>query len=291
MSSTPFGHTKSSLPKVPLCENQHAMMHEMLYVVAILAPYAVFAVAVERRNYGLSSISPSSQRSSVYPASPCSASTWPTGTSAEKPTLETSSASTSSRWPISGSLGWNASSSHWSKSGPSSKENSSSQSSSHALSYPSSHLSTSGSSGYNYSSSHSSSNWPPPGPSGYNHTSTHSSAPSSFPSLPPSSALPSSHSQASGTSGNNDSSSHRPVSESSGDSRSSTHWPVLSGKNNSTFESIRPDFPNPWVYKGCYSDSVSSRTLNLAFKFSDEMTPSLCIKFCGNKGYTYAGTE
>jgi hypothetical protein len=49
--------------------------------------------------------------------------------------------------------------------------------------------------------------------------------------------------------------------------------------------------PTSWSYKGCYSDSVDSRTLRSGVIAGDDMTAAKCIVSCGARGYSLAGTE
>ncbi|KAF2729026.1 carbohydrate-binding WSC, partial [Polyplosphaeria fusca] len=47
-----------------------------------------------------------------------------------------------------------------------------------------------------------------------------------------------------------------------------------------------------WKYLGCYSDNVAARVLHKAFFASDvSMRGQICISFCDDNGYTFAGTE
>ncbi|KAF1964882.1 copper radical oxidase [Bimuria novae-zelandiae CBS 107.79] len=46
-----------------------------------------------------------------------------------------------------------------------------------------------------------------------------------------------------------------------------------------------------WTYAGCYTDSTGARTLKDATTGSNDMTNTLCVNFCGDRGFAYAGTE
>jgi hypothetical protein len=55
---------------------------------------------------------------------------------------------------------------------------------------------------------------------------------------------------------------------------------------------IANDLPGTWVYEGCYTDSVASRTLQgINYANGTDMTQESCIAFCDVNGYIYAGTE
>lgn len=49
--------------------------------------------------------------------------------------------------------------------------------------------------------------------------------------------------------------------------------------------------PAKWSYVGCYTDSTSARGLQLDGFSSANMTEGLCIGYCDQKGYSFAGVE
>ncbi|KAF2761337.1 WSC-domain-containing protein [Pseudovirgaria hyperparasitica] len=50
--------------------------------------------------------------------------------------------------------------------------------------------------------------------------------------------------------------------------------------------------PGNWTYQGCYSDSTGSRTLsNGGYNSGNQMTGEVCISYCSQNGFIYAGTE
>jgi glucan 1,3-beta-glucosidase len=57
---------------------------------------------------------------------------------------------------------------------------------------------------------------------------------------------------------------------------------------NST--SLDPPAPG-WKFKGCFTDSVSARTLSVQASVPGAMTVKLCQAACKRLGYVYAGVE
>ncbi|CCA72850.1 hypothetical protein PIIN_06786 [Serendipita indica DSM 11827] len=48
---------------------------------------------------------------------------------------------------------------------------------------------------------------------------------------------------------------------------------------------------NGYVYKGCYTDSIESRSVPVGMGFTGSLTPQKCIDACAAQGYSYAGLE
>ncbi|OWZ77169.1 glucan endo-1,3-alpha-glucosidase agn1 [Cryptococcus neoformans Bt85] len=46
-----------------------------------------------------------------------------------------------------------------------------------------------------------------------------------------------------------------------------------------------------WSYIGCYKDNGNDRTLSASKKIASTMTPSACVAYCSDLGYSYAGLE
>lgn len=49
--------------------------------------------------------------------------------------------------------------------------------------------------------------------------------------------------------------------------------------------------PGTWQYQGCYTDGNPRTLTGSTFANTTGMTPKLCIDYCDNLGYIYAGAE
>ncbi|KAK2058615.1 WSC-domain-containing protein [Colletotrichum caudatum] len=54
---------------------------------------------------------------------------------------------------------------------------------------------------------------------------------------------------------------------------------------------ISDALPDPWTYRGCFTEAGSSRTLGGDRYSGDDMTQEKCIAYCNSKGYGMAGVE
>lgn len=82
---------------------------------------------------------------------------------------------------------------------------------------------------------------------------------------------------------------------SSGSSGSSSTTAVPTQTSSPTSSSTASTgAPAGWTYSGCYSDNASNRALN-GIEFADlgigKVTTTGCISYCGEQGFTMAGTE
>lgn len=54
---------------------------------------------------------------------------------------------------------------------------------------------------------------------------------------------------------------------------------------------VSTDLPSAWSSSGCYSDIRSARALTAGYTSSSQMTEIMCIEYCDQKGFSYAGVE
>ncbi|KZL64145.1 wsc domain-containing protein [Colletotrichum incanum] len=58
-----------------------------------------------------------------------------------------------------------------------------------------------------------------------------------------------------------------------------------------TVKGICQDLATNWSYKGCHTDTTSTRVLSGDSFHADDMSQEKCIQFCDGKGYSVAGVE